>query len=70
MVMKKSDESAPKAETTELEFPDWSGMIDSSKRVNVETAFEMVELYRKWFPRACRQRQSQPPAKCLVEFVL
>ena len=68
--MKKSDESAAKTEMADLEFPDWSGMVETANRISVETAFEMAESYRKWFPEAYRQRQSQQPMKCQVEFVL
>jgi hypothetical protein len=68
--MKKSDESPPKSEAADLEFPDWSGMVDSSKLVSVEAAFKLIEQYREMFPEACRQRRTAPPEKCIVEFVL
>jgi hypothetical protein len=67
--MKKSD-APPWTETTELEFPDWTGMDDSTCRVSVETAFELSEQYPAWFPSAVRRAQVQEREKCLVEFTL
>ena len=68
--MKKCDDSADKAKSTELEFPDWSGMDDSSVRVNPDTAFQLCEQYRSWYPELVEKWRSQEPEKCLVEFVL
>jgi hypothetical protein len=68
--MKKSDDSAGKVEAVELEFPDWSGMDDSSDRVNPDAAFELCEQYRAWFPELTEKWRSQRPEKCLAEFVL
>jgi len=68
--MKKSDDSADKRDSTELEFPDWSGMDDCSARVSPETAFRLCEDYRAWFPEWTERWVSQRPVKCLVEFVL
>lgn len=68
--MKKSNESAQTTGKNDLEFPDWTGMKDSSKKISVKTAFELTELYCKCFPQAYRRRQIRPLPKCEVEFVL
>ena len=68
--MKKCDDSAGKAETAELVFPDWSGMDDSSARVNPNAAFVLCEKYRSWYPELAEKWRLQKPEKCLVEFVL
>jgi hypothetical protein len=68
--MKKCDDSAGKAETVELEFPDWSGMDDSSARVGLDAAFQLCEQYRAWFPELAAKWKPQESEKCLVEFVL
>jgi hypothetical protein len=68
--MKKFDDSANKAELGELEFPDWSGMDDSSGRVSLDAAFQLCEQYRSWFPEWVETWQVQRPEKCLAEFVL
>ena len=68
--MRKSDGSAAKAESRELEFPDWSGMDDSSARVSPEAAFQLCEQYGPLFPEWAEKWRSQRPEKCLAEFVL
>jgi hypothetical protein len=68
--MKKPDEPARQSEGADLEFPDWSGMVDSSKMVSVEAAFKWIEEYQKMFPEAYRRRRDTPPEKCIVEFIL
>jgi hypothetical protein len=68
--MKKFENSADKAESAELEFPDWSGMDDSSARVNPDAAFQHCEQYRAWFPGLSEDLRLQRPEKCLAEFVL
>jgi hypothetical protein len=68
--MKKCDASTGKTESAELEFPDWSGMDDSSARVDPDTAFQLCAHYRSWFPEWAKQFQAQRPEKCLAEFVL
>jgi len=68
--MKKSDESAVNAGSVELEFPDWSGMDDSSARVTADAAFHFCEQYRAMFPGLAQRWQSQRPHKSAVEFVL
>jgi hypothetical protein len=54
----------------ELEFPDWSGMDDSSARVTQDAAFQLCEQYRSWYPESAAKWRRQEPEKCLVEFVL
>jgi len=68
--MKRPDEPAAKAELLELEFPDWSGMNDSSARLSPDAAFLLCEQYQAWFPEAAVKWRSQRPEKCLVEFKL
>jgi hypothetical protein len=68
--MKKCDDSADKAESAELVFPDWSGMDESSSRVAPDAAFQLCERYRSWFPQLSEEWRAQRPGKCLVEFVL
>jgi hypothetical protein len=68
--MKKSDEPAPKLDLLDLEFPDWSGMDDSTARVTTEMAFRYCEQYPRWFPELTRRARAQRPPKCEVEFVL
>ena len=68
--MKKFDDSADKCDSTELEFPDWNGMDDSSARVSPDAAFQLCEQYCAWFPEWAERWQSQRRAKCLAEFVL
>jgi hypothetical protein len=68
--MKKCDDSAGRAKVAELEFPDWSGMDDSSARVTQDAAFQLCEQYRSWYPESAAKWRRQEPEKCLVEFVL
>ncbi len=68
--MKQSDDSAHRVNSGELEFPDWSGMDDSSARLSPQTAYVLSEQYGSWFPEAAAKWRSQRPDKCLVEFVL
>jgi hypothetical protein len=68
--MKKSHEPAARADPGELEFPDWSGMDDSSARVGPDAAFLLCEQYPAWFAEAAAQWRIHRPEKCLVEFEL
>ncbi len=68
--MKKPEEPAAKAEFLELEFPDWSGMDDSSARLSPDAAFLLCEQYPSWFAEAAVKWKTQRPEKCLVEFTL
>ena len=67
---KKSDESVARSEPGELEFPDWSGMEDSSGHVSSDAAFLFCEQYPVWFAEAAVRLRKQRPEKCLVEFTL
>ena len=68
--MKKCDDSPDKTDLPELEFPDWSGMDDSTARIRPDAAFQLCEQYCAWSPELVDKWQSQRPPKCLVEFVL
>ena len=67
--MKKSEEPAGPADPLELEFPDWSGMDDSSDRLTPEAAFRLCEHYPLLY-RKSRQHAADENEKCIVEFVL
>lgn len=70
--MKKPDEPAARTESLDLEFPDWSGMDDSTARLTVDAAFQLCDQYATWFPEIVHLRRSplNRPPKCCVEFVL
>jgi hypothetical protein len=68
--MKKSDAPAAKAESKEFEFPDFTGMDDTSQRVTPDTAFQLCEQYPAWFPDQVKRWRAQRPEKCVVEFTL
>jgi hypothetical protein len=68
--MRKSGESVHKAEDTELDLPDWSGMDDTSPRISPEAAFVLCEQYGPWRSELAEKWRSQRPEKCIVEFVL
>jgi len=53
-----------------LEFPDLTGMDDTSQRVSPDAAFQLCEQYPQWFPDQVKRWRSQRPEKCIVEFVL
>jgi hypothetical protein len=68
--MKKSDGPPVPRETSDLEFPDWSGMDDRSSRVTPEAAFWLCEQYPVWFPEWVEKCRRNRPEKCTVEFIL
>jgi len=68
--MKKPEESVNKAKSADLEFPDWSGMDDTSARVSSDAAFQLCEQYCASLPEMAQKWRSQRPEKCLAEFVL
>jgi hypothetical protein len=69
--MKEFGEPAvAKTESTDLEFPDWSGMIHPPNRMTAEAAFELCEQYRAMFPDMIKRWDAQRQEKCTVEFVL
>jgi hypothetical protein len=45
--MKKSDDSPPMPDPDSLEFPDWSGMDDSTSRITPEAALQLCEDYQE-----------------------
>ena len=53
-----------------LEFPDWSGMDDSTNRISSEAALRLNEQYQPLFRELAKKGTLQRPEKCLVEFVL
>jgi hypothetical protein len=68
--MKKFDEPRMGNEALDLEFPEWSGMRDSSELVSAGRALALSEEYAVLFPEAMRKRQQEKWDKCAVEFVL
>ncbi len=68
--MQKSKDSSARTERLDLQFPDWSGMDDSTRRVEFQVALEYCERFRRWFPELSNRAQSQRVPKCTVEFVL
>jgi len=68
--MKKSEEPAGVTSNLDLEFPDWSGMDDSSARITPEAAFRLCEHYPLLISKAGPKRPNDRPEKCMVKFVL
>jgi hypothetical protein len=68
--MKKSEEPAGRPESLELDFPDWSGMDDSSARITAEAAFRLCELYPQMLADARKGNPEPRPKESLPEFVL
>jgi hypothetical protein len=54
----------------DLEFPDWSGMDDTSARITPEAAFRLLEFYPRFAAGARAASVRERPEKCAVEFVL
>jgi len=52
--MKESEGAARQAGSTDLHFPDWSGMDDSSARITPEAAFRLCEPYPQLLADFCR----------------
>jgi hypothetical protein len=68
--MKELEGPARPTESLELDFPDWSGMDDSSARITPEAAFRLCELYPQLLTNA-RKGNPEPRFKeSLPEFVL
>jgi len=67
--MKNSSEQ-PGPESSELEFPDWSGMVDTGQMVSPATAFRLVGHYYKWLPNKEEILKERAAQRCEVEFVL
>ena len=68
--MKKSKEPARPHVDLDLEFPDSSGMDDSSNRISPEAAFRLSELYPQLFAAARKGKLEPRPKECLPEFEL
>jgi len=67
--MKKFDAPAAKIDPDDLEFPDWSGMDDSTHRLPVEAAFRLCEEFAVCYRTGTDPRYVRAQ-KCEVEFVL
>jgi hypothetical protein len=67
---KRSKEPAGAINTLDLEFPDWSGMDDSSARITPEAAFRLCEHYPLLIAKAGHKNRNNMPEKCIVEFIL
>jgi len=68
--MKKSEEPAGATSNLDLEFPDWSGMDDSSAQITPEAAFRLCEQYPLLISKPGSKGPHDRPEKCMVEFVL
>ncbi len=68
--MKRSNESALVIKDDGLEFPDWSGMDDSTNRMSVAAAFQLCQDYLSWFPEAARKSWLERRDHPRVEFSL
>lgn len=68
--MRKSEELARPAEDLELDFPDWSGMDDSSARITPEAAFRLSELYPWLLAKTLKGKAEPRPKESLPQFEL
>jgi hypothetical protein len=68
--MKKSNASAANHNPPDLEFPDWSGMDDSSRRISPDAAHRLNEEFWSAFHGQANQWRPHAPPKCEVEFDL
>ena len=64
---KKSAEPAAVSNILDIQFPDWSGMDDSSARITAEAAFRLSEEYPALRGALRAELRPQPSN---VEFVL
>ena len=68
--MKKQNESVQRFDIPDLEFPDWSGMDPTPRKMTPEQAFELLDHYQEWFREPLQLAQRMRPPKCTVEFIL
>jgi hypothetical protein len=68
--MKNSEKPASEIDSNDIEFPDWSGMDDSSPRLSAEAAFRLSEQYPGLFRKHQLKPDREDSIKCGVEFVL
>jgi hypothetical protein len=54
----------------DLEFPDWTGMDDSSVRITPEAAFQLCELYPQLLAHSRRGKHEPIIRESIPEFVL
>jgi len=66
----KNLNEASKASADDLEFPDWSGMLDTGLNVDPATAFRLCEKYYAKLPDATKQALLERRKDCPVEFIL
>ncbi len=67
--MKSSSESRA-AEISDLDFPDWNGMVDSGVNISTKAAFEACEEYLRLFPKAVQNRKQKRSVNPVAEFKL
>ena len=61
----KNSEASRKSSPPDLDLPDWSGMVDSGRRVSPVAALNHIEEYYRLFPKAARRSRQQ---RILVDF--
>jgi hypothetical protein len=62
--------SPDQSNSDDLEFPDWSGMVDSSQMIDPVVALALVEEYYQMFPNKAQLLALRAAQRCDVEFVL
>ena len=68
--MKKFEPRVSLSESLNLEFPDWSGMDDSSSRMTPRAAFRLCNEYLRLAGANAVNARAFTSEKCSVEFVL
>ena len=68
--MKKSEPLASEIESFDLDFPDWSGMDDSSARMTPCAAFRLCKEYLRFAGAKAVKARALTSEKCKAEFVL
>jgi len=66
----KSEKPAAAIHCIDLEFPDWSGMDDSSARVTPEAAFRLCQNYPLLLSKVRPDLRNDTREKYTLEFVL
>lgn len=67
--MKNSDDSHA-SDSSDLEFPDWSGLVERRTTLPVEAVFVLCEEYVGYFPKAFQERRKRRVPKDIVPFEL
>ena len=60
----------PKADASDLELPDWSGMVDSGRLVDPKVALSLIEHYYRLLPNKDQILKQRAEQHVDVEFVL